>query len=90
MSSVLRLVTLSYAIARVDASLLFWSDRDAGYWGPAKETAGISEIDPEGWTPKPTAPPGAKPFDHDLRRRQQTIASTSATCGFPVDNISGR
>lgn len=92
MTSVLRLATLSYAIALVDASFLFWTDRDAGNgnWGPAKQTAGLTEIDPVGWTPKPTAPPGAKPLDLDLRRRQQTSVSSAATCGFPADNISGR
>ncbi|KAI6084791.1 hypothetical protein F4821DRAFT_166962 [Hypoxylon rubiginosum] len=90
MTSVLRLATLSYAIALVDASFLFWTDRDAGNgnWGPAKQTAGLTEIDPVGWTPKPTAPPGAKPLDLDLRRRQQTSVSSAATCGFPADNIS--
>ncbi|KAI1772932.1 hypothetical protein F4818DRAFT_128854 [Hypoxylon cercidicola] len=85
MTSVLRLATLSYAIALVDAGFLFWSDRDAGNWGPAKHTAGLTEIDPVGWTPKPTAPPGAKPLDLDLRRRQQTVMNT---CGYPADNIS--
>ncbi|KAI4862121.1 hypothetical protein F4820DRAFT_35819 [Hypoxylon rubiginosum] len=89
MTSVLRLATLSYAIALVDASfLLFWSDRDVGNWGPATQTAGLTEIDPVGWTPKPTAPPGAKPLDFDLRRRQQTTAASASTCGFPADNIS--
>ncbi|KAI1767491.1 hypothetical protein GGR53DRAFT_112856 [Hypoxylon sp. FL1150] len=100
MTSVLRLATLSYAIALVDASFSLWPDRDAGgngngyNWGPAKQTAGLTEIDPVGWTPKPTAPPGATPFDLDLdldldlRRRQSTTISSAATCGFPADNIS--
>ncbi|KAI1135679.1 hypothetical protein F5Y05DRAFT_168161 [Hypoxylon sp. FL0543] len=92
MTSALRLATLSYAIARVDGSLLFWSGRkhDAGNWGPARDTVGAAEIDPVGWTPKPTAPPGAKPLAHDLRRRQQSTTTTlnTATCGYPVDNSS--
>ncbi|KAI2471948.1 hypothetical protein F4781DRAFT_64291 [Annulohypoxylon bovei var. microspora] len=98
MTSALRLATLSYAIALVDASLLFWSGgrRDAGNWGPARHTATVgaaaAEKDPVGWIPpKPTAPPGAKPFDLDLRRRQQTSSSTitaAATCGYPVSNLN--
>ncbi|XXH00757.1 hypothetical protein Hte_007108 [Hypoxylon texense] len=89
MTSVLRLASLSYAIALVDASFLsFWPDRDADNWGPATQTAGLTEIDPVGWTPKPTAPPGAKPLNFDLRRRQQTTASSASTCGFPAENIS--
>ncbi|KAI0833075.1 hypothetical protein F5Y06DRAFT_307391 [Hypoxylon sp. FL0890] len=91
MTSALRLATLSYAIARVDASLLFWSgNHHAGNWGPAKDTVGAAEIDPVGWSPKPTAPPGAKPLDHELRRRQQTTTTVlnTATCGYPVNNSS--
>ncbi|OTA67927.1 hypothetical protein K449DRAFT_388724 [Hypoxylon sp. EC38] len=90
MTSALRLASLSYAIARVDASLLFWSrNHDAGNWGPARDTVGAAGLDPVGWSPKPTAPPGAKPLDHDLRRRQQTTTViNTATCGYPVDNTS--
>ncbi|KAI0112700.1 hypothetical protein F4776DRAFT_346868 [Hypoxylon sp. NC0597] len=90
MTSALRLASLSYAIARVDASLLFWSgNHDAGNWGPARDTVGAAELDPVGWTPKPTAPPGAKPLDHDLRRRQQTTTEiNTATCGYAIDNSS--
>ncbi|KAI0883258.1 uncharacterized protein GGS22DRAFT_190574 [Annulohypoxylon maeteangense] len=96
MTSALRLATLSYAIALVDAGLLFWSGgrRDAGNWGPARHTATVggaaAEKDPVGWIPpKPTAPPGAMPFDIDLRRRQQTTTVTSAaTCGYPVSNVN--
>ncbi|KAI0376651.1 hypothetical protein F5Y04DRAFT_200014 [Hypomontagnella monticulosa] len=89
MTSALRLATLSTAIACANASLLFWSGHHAGNWGPAKDTVGPAELDPVGWTPKPTAPPGAKPFDFELRRRQQTTTITAAaTCGFPVDNKS--
>ncbi|KAI2629147.1 hypothetical protein GGS26DRAFT_115320 [Hypomontagnella submonticulosa] len=92
MTSALRLATLStaIAIACANASSLFWSGHHAGIWGPAKDTVGPAEIDPVGWTPKPTAPPGAKPFDFELRRRQQTTTTITAvaTCGFPVDNKS--
>ncbi|KAI1377244.1 hypothetical protein F4677DRAFT_415693 [Hypoxylon crocopeplum] len=89
MASVLRLATLSYAVACVDASLLFWPGRNVGNWGPAKQTLGLADIDPVGWSPKPTAPPGARPFDLDidLRKRQQTTTA-AATCGFPTDNAS--
>ncbi|KAI0157881.1 hypothetical protein GGR52DRAFT_179861 [Hypoxylon sp. FL1284] len=87
MTSVLRLATLSYAVGLVDASLLARTDRHAENWGPARQTAGLSDTDPVGWTPKPTAPPGAKPLDFDLRRRQQS-ASSPDTCGYPTDNIS--
>ncbi|KAI1451662.1 hypothetical protein F4805DRAFT_83134 [Annulohypoxylon moriforme] len=101
MTSALRLATLSYAIALVDASLLFWSGgrRDAGNWGPARHTATVggggggaaAEKDPVGWIPpKPTAPPGAKPFDIDLRRRQAstTTITSAATCGYPASNVN--
>ncbi|KAI1214588.1 uncharacterized protein F4807DRAFT_2808 [Annulohypoxylon truncatum] len=99
MTSALRLATLGYAIALVDASLLFWSGgrRDAGNWGPARHTATVGAgaaaaagKDPVGWVPpQPTAPPGAKPFDLELRRRQQTTTITSAaTCGYPVSNVN--
>ncbi|KAI1661142.1 hypothetical protein F4813DRAFT_219100 [Daldinia decipiens] len=92
MKSALRLATLSYAITNVDASLLFPSGRNAGDWGPAKDVVAASPIDPVGWTPKPTAPPAAEPFDFELRRRQDmtttTIVASVATCGWPADNIS--
>ncbi|KAI1391537.1 uncharacterized protein F4822DRAFT_397032 [Hypoxylon trugodes] len=77
-------------------------DGGIGNWGPADISIGVAGIDPEGWTPKPTAPPGAKPYDLELRRRQRTTATptttiattaitTSAstdTCGYPLDNLS--
>ncbi|KAI2623157.1 hypothetical protein GGR54DRAFT_38495 [Hypoxylon sp. NC1633] len=94
MASILRLATLSYAAAWVDASLLlFRPGRDAGNWGPAKETPGLAEIDPIRWAPKPTAAPEAEFLDIDLRRRQRTTttspsSSSASTCGFPVGNSS--
>ncbi|KAI0893233.1 hypothetical protein F4806DRAFT_200262 [Annulohypoxylon nitens] len=100
MTPALRLATLSYAIALVDGSLLFWSGgrRDAGNWGPATHTATVGGAaaaaatgkDPVGWIPpQPTAPPGAKPLDIELRRRQGTTTITSAaTCGFPVSSTN--
>ncbi|OTB06190.1 hypothetical protein M426DRAFT_10007 [Hypoxylon sp. CI-4A] len=106
MTTALRLATLSYAIALADASnrllLLRSGIQNAGNWGPASDTAAgaaaaaatatTTQLDPVGWTPKPTAPPAANPFDLDLRRRQQTTAafgvSSEQTCGYPVDDDS--
>ncbi|KAL7625781.1 hypothetical protein AAE478_005004 [Parahypoxylon ruwenzoriense] len=86
MTSALRLATLSYAIAYVDAAFSIRTGHDAKNWGPTRQTVGLTEMDPAGWTPKPTAPPGAKPFDIELRRRQQS--TSAATCGFPTNDIS--
>ncbi|KAI5859471.1 hypothetical protein GGS23DRAFT_319157 [Durotheca rogersii] len=83
MTSVLRLATLSYAVACVDAGFSIRAGRHAKDWGPPTETLGNTQIDPAGWTPKPTAPPGARPEDWELRRRQQGVPMTD-TCGFPV------
>ncbi|KAI1104906.1 hypothetical protein F4804DRAFT_331888 [Jackrogersella minutella] len=95
MTSALRLASLSYyAIASVNASLLAWSGSrsDAGNWGPARHTdadAAAANINPVGtWTPKPTAPPRANPFDLELRRRQQTTTAPESTCGYPIGNLS--
>ena len=95
MKSALRLATLSYAIALVDANLLFWTGgrRDAGNWGPATHTATVgraaAEKDPVGWIPpKPTAPPGAKPFDLELRRRQASTTNWIAARSSGSDGSS--
>ncbi|KAI0009026.1 hypothetical protein F4779DRAFT_406627 [Xylariaceae sp. FL0662B] len=84
MASLPKLVALSYAIGWVHAGRFQGAD-SAKNWGPAKNTAGATVIDPVGWTPKPTSAPGAQPFNFDLRKRQGQ--SADKTCGYPVDDL---
>ncbi|CAJ2507706.1 Uu.00g088920.m01.CDS01 [Anthostomella pinea] len=84
MTPALRLTALSCAIGPVYGRW-FPTGRDAVNWGPATRTAAIAEFDPAESTPTPTPAPGVQPLNADLRKRDESKAST---CGFPVDDLS--
>ncbi|KAH9904796.1 hypothetical protein F4778DRAFT_779974 [Xylariomycetidae sp. FL2044] len=97
----LRLATLSFAIAPVSARWLRGSDHVDENWAPAKETgrssglAAADSLDPfaaraPNPTPAPTPPSSISSIwsPIDLRRRQESeqfVGNASQTCGYPVD-----
>ncbi|KAK6080147.1 glutamyl-tRNA synthetase-like protein [Seiridium cupressi] len=76
MPSLSRLSAFGCAIAIAGAKWIKNID-ESETWEPAQETEGIMNLDPAGWTPKPTAAPGANLVEMELRKRAGT-----STCGY--------
>ncbi|KAI3334337.1 hypothetical protein F4824DRAFT_211943 [Ustulina deusta] len=85
MALALRLTTLSYVVAHANARW-FQMGSSAGDWAPVTPTAGASTLRPDEWAPRTTSAPDRRPFDWELRRRDDGM---STICGYSVGNLDG-
>ncbi|KAI0514422.1 hypothetical protein F5B22DRAFT_240314 [Xylaria bambusicola] len=86
MALVLRLTTLSYVVAHANARR-FQMGSSAGDWAPVTPTVQVSStLRLDEWIPKTTSAPERRPFDWELRRRDD---AKSAICGYSADNLNG-
>ncbi|KAI1312783.1 hypothetical protein F5Y03DRAFT_339148 [Xylaria venustula] len=85
MALALRLTTLSYVVAHANA-LWFQTGSNAGDWAPVTPTAEAPTLRSGQWIPKTTSAPDRRPFDWELRRRDDGM---SAVCGYSVDDLDG-
>ncbi|KAF7514859.1 hypothetical protein G7054_g14938 [Neopestalotiopsis clavispora] len=76
MASVSRLAILG-CVAAVARAQFVKRGTETESWRPARETDGSNNLDPLGWTPKPTSAPEANAVEKELRRRDGT-----STCGY--------
>ncbi|ETS80119.1 hypothetical protein PFICI_07648 [Pestalotiopsis fici W106-1] len=76
MASISRLTILG-CVAAVARAQFVKRGTETERWEPARETDGIMNLDPMGWTPKPTSAPEANAVEKELRKRDGT-----STCGY--------
>ncbi|KAH8664061.1 hypothetical protein BX600DRAFT_512130 [Xylariales sp. PMI_506] len=76
MHSILRLSVFGCVLGVANAKW-FKRSSEAENWVPARPTYDVADLDPAGWSPKPTAAPGANLAEMELRKRAGT-----STCGY--------
>ncbi|KAI0490648.1 hypothetical protein F4859DRAFT_15613 [Xylaria cf. heliscus] len=85
MAPALRLTALSYLVAHANARW-FQTGSNAGDWAPVTPTSQPAASSPDEWIPKTTSAPERRPFDWELRRRDD---SSPTVCGYSVGDLDG-